>query len=56
MLSRSKSVNLNQSQDNISSVTELIIAKQRNGPVGIVKLVFNENQTKFLELDNLKNI
>jgi replicative DNA helicase len=56
MLSRSKPVNSNQSQDNISSVTELIIAKQRNGPVGTVKLVFNENQTKFVELDNLKNI
>lgn len=32
-------------------VVELIIAKQRNGPVGTIKLNFNKQQTKFLNLD-----
>ena len=31
--------------------TELIIGKQRNGPIGTVKLVFQKNLTKFLEKD-----
>jgi replicative DNA helicase len=52
MLNRVKSVNSNQNQDQIASITELIIAKQRNGPTGIIKLAFNENQTKFLEFNN----
>jgi replicative DNA helicase len=56
MLNRVKSVNSNQNQDQIASITELIIAKQRNGPTGIVKLAFNENQTKFLELNNTENV
>ena len=30
---------------------ELIIAKQRNGPLGTVKLKFYEKQTKFLDAD-----
>lgn len=46
MLYRSKSSN--QRQMNITSVTELIIAKQRNGPIGSIKLKFNERQMKFL--------
>jgi len=32
-----------------TSPTELIIAKQRNGPIGTVKLVFMRNYTKFEE-------
>ena len=48
MLSKSRHINLNH-QDN--QLIELIIAKQRNGPLGTIKLKFNEKQTKFLSLD-----
>jgi replicative DNA helicase len=50
MLYRAKGGNINQNEN--SSTTELIIAKQRNGPTGTVKLKFNENQAKFVEFDN----
>ena len=49
MLYRNKS--LTQSQDIGSSTTELILAKHRNGPIGNVKLTFNENQTKFVDFN-----
>ena len=32
-------------------LTELIIAKQRNGPLGNIKLKFDPNKTKFLNFD-----
>jgi len=50
MLYRPKEINL--SQRDRSSITELIIAKQRNGPIGKVKLIFNENQAKFIEFSD----
>ena len=59
MLSQSKPIyqprSSSQTQDSSSILTELILAKQRNGPVGSVKLKFNKNQIKFSELDNSKN-
>ena len=45
MLYKTKSINLN------NQITELIIAKQRNGPIGTVKLKFNEKQMKFIDVD-----
>ena len=50
MLYRLKANNtLNQTEK--LSLTELIIAKHRNGPTGIVKFKFNETQTQFIEFD-----
>ena len=42
-------------QNEKSSLIELLIAKQRNGPIGTVKLKFNKNQTKFTELTESNN-
>jgi replicative DNA helicase len=53
MLSGLKSTNPNQNSSSLSSIIELIVAKQRNGPTGTIKLIFDENQTKFLELDHI---
>ena len=50
MLYRPKEINLNQKDRRF--ITELVVAKQRNGPIGTVKLTFNENQTKFIELND----
>ena len=50
MLYRIKGINLNQNEK--SSLIELIVAKQRNGPIGTIKLKFNENLTKFIELSD----
>ncbi len=33
------------------NITEIIISKQRNGPIGTAKLFFNSNTTKFQDLD-----
>lgn len=33
------------------NITDIIIAKQRNGPIGTAKLYFNSNTTKFEDLD-----
>ena len=49
MLSRSKISNMNQKMK--SSITDLIIAKQRNGPIGTVQLEFQQNYTKFTEIN-----
>ena len=50
MLYRNKS--LPQIKNSTSSITELIIAKQRNGPVGNIKLAFNEKQIKFVDFND----
>ena len=47
MLYRNKDFNKTQNY----YLTELIIAKQRNGPLGNVKLKFDSNKTKFLNFD-----
>ena len=39
-----------QVEEQTSQVLELIIAKQRNGPTGTVKLKFDEKLTKFSNL------
>lgn len=49
MLYRNNNYKLKPNQNN--SLTELIIAKQRNGPVGSIKLKFDEKKTKFFNFD-----
>ena len=53
MLYRKNYYNLNQMErdDSDYSLTELIIAKQRNGPIGSIKLRFDEKLTKFSNFD-----
>ena len=41
-----------QTQETNSLLTDLIIAKQRNGPNGTIKLKFDENQIKFSDFTN----
>ena len=49
MLYRSRLTYQNQKMK--TPITELIIAKQRNGPTGAIQFKFNEKYTKFTELD-----
>ena len=48
MLYRNNFYSSNQNGNLDYSLTELIIAKQRNGPIGSIKLKFDEKRTKFL--------
>jgi replicative DNA helicase len=48
MLYRNKSNTSSSTTEQVLQLTELIIAKQRNGPIGTVRLKFNEKLTKFL--------
>lgn len=51
MLYKNKEFYMKQNETQNYYLTELIIAKQRNGPLGIVKLKFDPNKTKFLNFD-----
>lgn len=51
MLYRSKYYDSTSTTTGTNELTELIIAKQRNGPTGNVKLQFDEKRTKFLNLN-----
>ena len=57
MLYQNKSQSQNSQQMNLkenyksNQIIELIIAKHRNGPIGTVKLKFDEQQTKFFNLE-----
>jgi len=51
MLYRNKYYNLNTELERTPDLTDLIIAKQRNGPTGTIKLKFDEKRTKFLNID-----
>ena len=53
MLSKSNNSNLDPANNQISQPIELIIAKHRNGPIGAVKLQFNEKQTKFSDFKTI---
>lgn len=55
MLYRDSYYNANELSDEISSITnvELIIAKQRNGPVGTIDLNFDSSKTKFLNVESI---
>jgi len=49
MLSRSKTNNINKKMK--SSLTDIIIAKQRNGPTGTIQLEFKQDYTQFIEIN-----
>ena len=51
MLYRNKYYNSKSDVIEMPDITDLIVAKQRNGPIGIIKLKFDEKRTKFLNLD-----
>jgi replicative DNA helicase len=51
MLYRTKYYNSIQINEQTSYITELIIAKHRNGPIGSIKLKFDEKRTKFLNFE-----
>jgi replicative DNA helicase len=51
MLYNNPSNNLKSSDDSKFHLIELIIAKQRNGPIGMVNLNFDKKRTKFFNLE-----
>lgn len=51
MLYRNNYYNSKSELERTPDLTDLIVAKQRNGPTGTVKLKFDEKRTKFLNID-----
>lgn len=51
MLYRNKYYNSKADLERNPDLTDLIVAKQRNGPTGAIKLKFDEKRTKFLNID-----
>lgn len=51
MISQDISTNYSTADNKTSNLIELIVAKQRNGPTGKIKLIFNKDYTKFLNSD-----
>lgn len=51
MLYRNKYYNSKAELERTPDLTDLIVAKQRNGPTGTIKLKFDEKRTKFLNID-----
>jgi replicative DNA helicase len=51
MLYKDQSKGESQFPEKTAQIIELIIAKQRNGPIGTIKLKFDEKQTKFFNLE-----
>lgn len=51
MLYKSKDLLLKQNEIQDYYLTELILAKQRNGPTGSIKLKFDQKKTKFFNFD-----
>lgn len=39
-------------EDNDDNIVEIIVAKHRNGPIGSIKLKFDQQQTKFYNFEN----
>ena len=50
MLYQNYKDNLNTSKFNPIKIIDLIIAKQRNGPIGTIKLKFDKTRAKYLEM------
>ena len=46
MLYKNKEFQIKQNETQNYDLTELIIVKQRNGPLGTIKLKFDPNKTK----------
>lgn len=54
MLSQTSNYNLKENLNKDSQLIELIIAKQRNGPVGTIKLKFDATQNKFSNFEKIE--
>ena len=51
MLYQNKDSNMKQNENRDYYLTELIIAKQRNGPIGTIQLKFDQKKTRFFNFD-----